>query len=307
MPNAPYFGGFSAGAQLFAVDGDFTQCDPCSLPEFSYPLRGDSILSIRDVVYFNDVLQTYVVIALGTFPNLQPWSPNQKAIVLEQEFMIAQSYYQPMRLNTPYDPSWATGWVGKFPDGESTVPLNRFYLVHEGELQDMGGGISKIKRTWATIPPVRNEVEQFTYSFIGYIGATQRSRIQMVVQSRVQYDYFIFDDWGVLSTPLFPNGNRLDGTTGLSPTAFILQAQYYYQNSNGIQTGNFTDDLRDGDGINPATATVPTLSAYQGVIKTDGTATTSNGLAAEIIAESSALCRFMGNIWERRTRFVIAQ
>lgn len=310
MSNANYTGGFRAGAQLFAVDGNFTSCDPCGPPMFSWPMKGDSILSIRDIVYLDITTKLYATVPLGQAPNLQPWSPNQDCILLEQEFMVAQASFQPMRLNTPYDPFWSIGWDNSFPDAQPIPNLAAFIFVSEGELQDMGGGISKIKRTWATVPPTRNEIEQFTYSFIGFdsggdVGS--RARNQVVVQSRVQYDYFVFDDFNVLTIPIFPGGLRLNGDTGLSPDGLILQAQFYYADAASVDANIYIDTLSDGDGVDPATATVPSLSAYKSIMQSTGTIVTSNGLAAELVAESSAMCRYMGNIWERRTRFVIAQ
>jgi len=115
----------------------------------------------------------------------------------------------------------------------------------------------------------------------------------------------------VLSIPLFPAGIRLDGTTGLSPIGLILQAQYYYAaaDADTIAAKISTDTLNNGDGVNPATATVPSLTAYKSIAAPDGdpSLATSNGLTAELVAESSTMTRYLGNIWERRTRFVIAQ
>lgn len=290
--NAPYTGGYSPGGQLFAVDGDFTIDEPMGLPVVSYPMMGDSILSTRDIVYYDPEIPGYALYPLGSFPNIQPWSANQRAAILEQDFMVAQSAYVPMPLNTPYNPDWATGWNGY-------VDLSFFYLVKEGELQDMGGGIVKIKRTFATIPPTRNELEQFAYNFIGYADeatGTTRSQTPINVLSRIQYDYFIFDDLGILGTALFPEGNRLDSSTGTYPDGLILPPQYYFTNSDGIDQLVFTTALDDGDGTDPTTTTVPSFSDYVGFIN-DG---------AEIIAEGSTMSRWMGNIFERRTRFILA-
>jgi hypothetical protein len=291
--NAPYTGGFDPGAQLFAVDGDFTIDTPMGLPNVSYPLMGDSIFSNRDIVYLYPTQADYELVPLGTFPNLQPWSANQRAAILEQDFMVAQSAYQPFPLNTPYDISWSSGWQG-------SVDLSFFYLTKEGEQQDMGGGIVKIKRTFAALPPTRNEVEQFAYNFVGYAdeqSGTNRDPITINVLSRIQYDYFIFDDDEILDLALFPNGPRLDSTTGLYPNNFILQPQFYFANSDGIAQRIFVTSLDDGDGSDPTTVTVPSFTGYTSAIA-DG---------AEIIAEGSTLTRWMGNIFERRTRFVLAQ
>lgn len=301
-PNAPYTGGYSLGADLFAIDGDFTQDEPCNLPVISYPLMGDSIFSDRNIVFqgqggfYDPLVAGYTEIPLGTFPNIQPWSANQAAAVLEQDFMVAQSAYQPLRLNTPYNPAWATGWIG-------AVNLQFFYLVKEGALEDMGGGISKLKRTFAVIPPTRNEVEQFVYNFVGFQDSLTGSTRQFTpinVLSRLQYDYFIFDDFGVLDLGIFPGGPKLNAATGLYPGGLILPPQYYFQNPAGFFKLLFATEvggLSDGNGIDPSTATVPSYSQYLGFIN-DG---------AELIAEGSTMNRWMGNIFERRTRFILAQ
>lgn len=309
--NAPYTGGSSPNGQLFMVDGDFTSCDPCGLPVISYPLKGDSIFSNRDVYYFNRSEGKFFLEQLGHYPNIQPWSANQLAVVLEQEFMVAQSAYFPMRLNTRYYPGWAIGWEGQFSDGSNTVNLNELFLVTEGELIDMGGGISKLKRTWASLPPTRNEVEQFTYTFTGYSDEqtnTNRDPISLVVQSRVQYDYFIFDDFGITGLDTFPNGPVLNADTGISPASLILPEQYYFNSSDSDDVSNnyliSPPSVDDGPIDDPSLATYPDFTDYTGLVSGIDT---SNGLAAEIIAEGSTMTRFMGNIWERRTRFVIAQ
>ena len=302
----PYQGISSPGSGLFFVDGDFTYCDPCGLPEISYPMQGDSILSTRDVAILDS--GTLLTVPLGTYPNIAPWSANQVAAVLEQEFIVAQSSYVPMRLNTPYDPSWAIGWVGAFPGGYPTQNLSDFILVREGELQDVGAGLCKIRRRWAVLPPTRNEMEQFTYNFIGYgdtASNSTRERGPYTVPSRLQYDYFVFDDWNILSYPLFASdsGRRLNATTGLYPPGLILPPLYYYQDSSGLASNIFADYLSDGDGgsIPP---TVPSFTEYTNAVTG---ASTTNGDSAEIVAEASTMTRWMGNIFERRTRFVLAQ
>ena len=319
----PTYTGISApGASIFFIDGDFTQVSPCSLPTVGFPLKGDSIFSNRDVVqiYYGYPPGTvsakswqYVLVPLGSPGNLQPWSANQSAMTLEQDFMVAQAYYQPLRLNTQYNPAWAVGWTGTFPDGTPLHSLNQFYFVEEGPLEDCGGGIIKFRRKWATLPSTRNEVEQYAYNFPGFsdetTGATRQS-FRLAVQSRVQYDYFIFDDWGVLSGVVnpFPNGALLTAALGLSPSGLIIPQFLVYQNAAGVNNGLVLDPPTLDDGPTPGTptqtTTLPSFSSYLSVI--NGSAT-SNQLPGEICVENSVMTRYMGNIWERRTRFVIAQ
>ena len=309
-PNAPYSGGFAPRAQLFAVDGDFTQCDPAGPPEISFPFTGDSILSTRDIFYVDaggapPIQYSYLFFPLGEFPNIQPWSANQVAMVLEQEFIVAQSSYQPMRLNTQYNSkAWSLGWVGTFPDGQPIPTLGTLILVKEGDLQDIGGGLCKLRRVWASLPPTRNELEQYSYQFPGY--ETGRDAVTLNVMSRVQYDYYIFDDWGVLTDAYnpFPDGPILNSLTGTSPAGLVLVPFFVWTDQDGVPNNQFsTPPVLTGDGTS-ADNTVPGLTPYQGAVTG---ATTSNGLPAEIVVEASTMTRWRGNIFEKRTRFVVAQ
>jgi hypothetical protein len=318
--SAPYSGGNSPGGQLFFVDGDFTQADPVGMPVLSFPFKGDSVLSTSDIAFFYPTVPTYLLVQLGTYPNIQPWSPNQNTVVLEQDFIVAQSSYQPMPLNTPYNIAWSLGFQQTFsgnnnyPWGGSNLNQNGgvLYLVEEGPLEDIGGGLSKFKRKFATIPPTRNETEQFgvTFPSLSTDNSFQRPGFTQNVQTRIQYDYFIFDDLDILTTQLFTQGgNRLDKTTGLYPNGLILPATWFFSNSQNVQTnhgfyvGNTVMALSDGDPSDPTTATLPSATEYISWATGVGT---SNNQPAEIIVEASTLTRWMGNIFERKTRFTQA-
>lgn len=170
----------------------------------------------------------------------------------------------------------------------------------------MGGGIVKIRRTWATIPSTRNEVEQYTYAFPGF--SSGRNQFPFTVMSRLQYDYFLFDDWGVYGGAVYPAGIVLNASTGIYPAGLIIPAQYYYSGEPGaVANNNFTTPSVVDDGVagppvvNPS---IPSLTDYLNLVNG---VSTSNGLPGEIVAESSTMNRWMGNIFERRTRFVLAQ
>lgn len=83
--------------------------------------------------------------------------------------------------------------TGKTPDYSS------FVLVAEGEKQDLGGGIVKWERTYASLPASHDEWESYGHNFIGssplgpLASATQvgRNRFTRTVTSRVQHDYFV--------------------------------------------------------------------------------------------------------------------
>ncbi len=337
MPNnAPYIGGSSPGAQLFVVDGDFSVDEPCSLPEISYPLRGDSVLSLNNLVVLDIPSGNYAWFPLGSYPNIHPWNANQQAAVLEQDFIVAFSSYVPMRLNSKYNTDWALGagldyaWIGAFKDGTPTEMINQFYLVEEGELKDIGGGLVKLRRKFATLPPTRCEIEQFAFTFPGLDdsesgGTTTRLPFTDNVQSRIQYDYFIIDFMDILDLPVFnsDSGRRLNESTGIYLNGIILRKMEYFQpgsslnSSNGLFIGSTLNDpvtLTDGslDGSNPGSIPSATdwinwsTGVFAGGISLGGGGS-STDQPAEIVAESSTFTRWLGNIWERRTRFVFAQ
>lgn len=309
--SAPYTGGFDPSGPQFAVDGDFYSCDPCGPPKISYPFKGDSIFSNRDIVIFNESEQYYATVPLGQFPNLQPWSANQRAFIIEQDFMVAMEAYLPLPMNNPYHNYWAIGWLGQLTNGYPLPDLSQAIFVEEDPLEDMGQGIVKVRRRFATIPQTRNEVEQFTYVFPGLINS--RKAFDWTVPSRIQYDYYVFDDYGILNLPVWPAGPVLNASTGIYPTAyaaqvpFILEQQFYYAPVVGAVDAAFflenpvtlTDDISDD-----VPATIPSATDWNNWLIGDDT---SNDLPPEIVAEFSTLRRWMGNIWERRTRFIQVQ
>jgi len=308
--DAPYSGGFVPGGRRFAVDGDWATWGPHGPPEISNPFEGDGVFSGRDVVYLGDagtgdnwLGRVYFRFPIGVSPNIQPWFPNQDSIVIEQTFRGALSTFQPMRLNTPYNPGWSEPWLGTFLDGIPSIDLSSAILVREGELKDIGGGLAEIVRRFAAIPKSRALGENFSYLYPGLIdpatAASLRPPICRIVFSRIQLDYFVFDEFPVLGTPLFPLGNRLDSTTGIYPSGLILNAQKYY----GSDANSELDVLKDESSDLAGDATIPSATEYLAFMDQ-----TNFGLApaAELIAETSTMRQWMGNIWERATRFVPA-
>jgi|SRR6185437_4107655 len=301
--NAPYTGGFAPGNLQFAVDGDFYSCDPCGPPKITFPMKGDSAFSNADAIFLSG--GNYIPFPLGSYPNLQPWSATQQTFIIEQEFMVAMEAYQPLPLNSPYQWQWAIGWQSQLTNGRSIPELFYAVLVEEGPTEDAGQGIIKLTRRFAIVPFTRNEIEQFTYTYPGI--ANGRLMRSITVQSRLQYDYFIFDDAGIYpySAP-FPSGSVLNTSTGLYPVGLILQPQYYYAPVADAVAQNYflppdTVIISDADVDAGTPASIPSASDWLNWISGAGT---SNGLVPEIVAEASTMRRWMGNIWERRTRFV---
>lgn len=307
--DAPYTGGLVPGGEIYAVDGNFTQADPCGPPVVYFPFPGDSPVSFSDIVQagYDEVEATilYERIALGTFPNLQPFQATQKAVVLEQEFMAAQRHYQSPKLNTPYNTAWSVGWLGDY------TQLSNCFLVEEGPQIPMGAGLVKIKRKYANLPPTRNTFESYYYTFPPLaIGDQRRQPYGTICQSRVQYDYFLLDQLDLFpSIPLWPTGHRLNSTTGVQPPGLIMLEQRYFKAYAGAADLNLQVDfgseaLVDADEGAGTDATIPSLTEYLSFVDPDG----NNG-PAELVIESSSYGPgpWLGNIYQRKTRFALAQ
>lgn len=295
MINAPYSGGSAPywNAGLYHVDGDFTVAEPCGPPVIQNQFRGDSMYSIYDIVLMGKA-QTppaYVRVPIGEGYNIQGFHANQASIVFEQEFMVAQSYFRPMPLNSPYYVPWSIGWQNTY------VWLGQCFLVEEGPLEDQGGGICKFRRKFANLPPSRNVFESYAYTFpaIIYDSGTMRFQKTIITASRVQYDYFVMDDLNILSIPVFPVGRRLNNSTGMRPEGLLFPEMLYYKGEpDAVVKHNLLDP---GQGLSDSPATTPTRSQYLEYVDQ----------YCEIVVEASQLSPYMGNILERRTRFALAQ
>lgn len=298
MPtNAPYSGGFSPGAQLFAVDGDFTVAAPCGLPHISNPFQGDTFPSLTSIVLLNSS-GVYQEVPLGSGYNIQPFSANQTAIILEQEFMVAEAYHVPLPLNTPYDPAFAIGWQNTYVD------LASCFLVEEGPLHDMGGGLVKFRRRYANLPPTRNVMESYVFTFPSLQNVTNtRVAYQAIVPSRVQYDFYVYDYLDLLSLPLFTaGGHRLNAATGLQPPGLLLDQIKYYQDADALANHSPQPEI--------SALTTDTIPVYDPIpTGADSDYNTWITNKWEMVAEASSFGPgpWLGNIYCRKTRFVVAQ
>jgi len=160
------------------------------------------------------------------------------------------------------------------------------YLVEETPLQDLGGGVARWTRRYAQIPATRIEYESFAYQFIGYMGTwginvppdqivTHRDRFTKTVVSRLKHEYFLCATGQTYETPdLIP----------------IIPAQAYKF------LGIVVDYLWDVVSLFTV-ATEPSRTEYEAWV----------AAGAEIVAEDSRVSRWLGNIYERVTRYVVAQ
>ncbi len=198
-----------------------------------------------------------------------------------QDWMQFRTKFRPTPLNTAHPSRY------KSPD------YSEFKLVAEGPRQDIGGGVVKWARTYAKVPESHDEFESYSYSFIGLLGtwtvgniaisvqATGRPRTTRVVTSRVQHDYFMVDPAGAYPTasdiPII-SGQRYLAPQELGPVA-ALDTEYLWDVS-----------------VSMPLASIPSRTEYDALVTAE----------TEICAEDSRLSRWMGAIFLRQTRYVIA-
>jgi len=302
MSNAPYSGGFGYKGSLHTVDGNFTVASLVGNPQLSYPFKGDSIVAARGIaVPVTDATVVgfkYEVIPVGTFPNLQPFNITQSAAIIEMKMVVAMMFYNPLLLNTRLDPALFTqnDFVTNY-NANNVVALNNFYLVSEDQFEEISAGIFTFRRVYASIPPTRNIPSQIGYKFPGFGDDPVRLAYTQPVNCRIQHDYYIYDPSNITGlAPYSAGGLRLetldlgsyfntDGNPYLN-----LREQLYRVGSPYTETNSLSDEAGD------ETITVPTLSQY---IAWYGN--------VEIVAEGSVLNPYMGNIYERITKFILAQ
>jgi len=212
--------------------------------------------------------------------------------LLRQDFQQFRKDFAPLALDTAH------------PSAGLTPDYSAYKLVAEGERKDIGGGLVRWTRTYALVPATHNEFESFGYTFIGFTGVwysivsgganpiavTGRPRFTRVVSTRVQQDYFLTASPGAITS---------------------FSAQLYYQG--GLAAGQQTDFLNDTVGGIPAS--VPTRTQYNSLISNAQSTGWSGGVYAgsgavtaesQLVAEDSRITRWMGNIWLRQTRFILA-
>jgi hypothetical protein len=212
-----------------------------------------------------------------------------------QDWMILRKYFESLALNTAH-PS-----AGLDPD------YSDYLLVAEGPRQDMGGGVVKWTRTYAKVPDSHDEFESYSYAFIGFAGVfaagvtsgslvltTGRPRTARIVNSRIHHDYFLTGPGGIYAT------------AGDIPK---ITATHYY--AGGLLPNTYDIEfISDALGLIPATN--PSRTTYNGWVTNAATYGWAAGIVpsgtnpGQLIVEDSRLTRWMGGIYERQSRFVLA-
>ena len=264
------------------------ESQPDGPPGISYPFKGDSLPGTYPWYILNSA-GIYVEVPLGQGYNIQPPNQNALAFMIEQEFMVRASSYVPMALNTNYQDWWSLGWAGP-------VDLSQALLVKEGDLKMMAGGMGKVRRHFASIPPQRNSYESFTFKFPGlnWLDGNIRKEKSLTVNSRIQSDYFLLTD-GADLPHVFPQFTIYDTTSDPNAVIMNLTVEDLQQTDPGEgYTVTILGITFSGVTVAPTPGTVPPTESYATLIG-----------QAEIVAEASKLNPWMGNIYERITRFVV--
>lgn len=159
-----------------------------------------------------------------------------------------------------------------------------YYLVEEGQPQNIGAAARKWTRRYAKVPDSWSESAGiYAYNFIGIISFSAlpegRSRQVLEVPLRVQRDYFLVGSGGSYST-----------IEQLVLAQTIPQQTYYLQ----LYTSSYVQTLTP---IGADVPTVPSAEQYLGWVAS----------GTEITVETSSFVRWMGNIWCRETRYVKAR
>lgn len=236
----------------------------------------------------------------GTERFSAPFDGDKTQYIWEADYVISLASFAPVALDTAHP------------------VLTGYFLVKESALSPVGvSDVVKWTRTYAKIPTTRNEYSSIVYQFIGYTGYISaangtitanipgRKRFSRTATCRIQYDYFLASSGQTYTTP------------GAIP---VNQQQLYYfrigtiTNPGGILTWTQAYGLGTPDDIaqgSPTDTLVDTVGTFaQGVVPCVPTRTQYTAMVSaktEIIPEASELSRWMGNIFVRSTKYVVAQ
>jgi hypothetical protein len=168
-------------------------------------------------------------------------------------------------------------------------------LVEEGDMQDMqGGGMVSWSRTYATIPKSRTEPDAITYPYPGIKALasggytiTERLATTKAVMCSVVYEYFTVDTNRQYNSP----GTNCYRSVAELP--IIPKTEFYVPMLNGATVIGKSYVTMLGTGTVPSTATYLTWL--------------QNPTANLLVIEESKYRRWMGQIFERCTRYVQPQ
>lgn len=225
-------------------------------------------------------------------------------LVLEEDYVQEISSFTPLDLNHQH-----------------ASPYGTYYLVKESALQPIIGDMVKWTRTYAQIPATRSDYSTVAYRFIGYAGIfgvlnplpgqgttyTPGRPVQLMsVPCEIVNEYFMVGTGGSYPNPLSIPINLAQkyyqplGNVSISGGVATFTPKYTPGSAQDIETGIPTDFLTAAIGDDfyfQPIPTTPTRKAYE-TLRANGT---------QIIIEDSSISRWMGNIYCRVTKKVIAR
>lgn len=210
-------------------------------------------------------------------------------VMFDQDFMQLASRWKPLPLDT------------------KDKDLQQFVLVDESALSPIGNGMARWTRTYARLPAERDEFESYVFTYPGMIGSTLtfsggpaitidagRESFSTRVTARLHMDF-----WHVGFSPGIKTPQDIPIIEAFEPV---------------INTGVAGVGLRGFKAALLGSNTVPTAQEYATRMRTSTVAAPVSPFgfpsfpivtgAFEIVAEDSVVSVWMGNIWQRVTRYV---
>lgn len=228
-----------------------------------------------------------------------------------QDFQCFLAAYVPVAIGTAH-PS-----AGKTPDYSSYV------LCEEGPHRDLTGGVIRFTRTYAVPPQSWDDWETYAYNLIGYLNpfylTLVRPRRAINLPCRVRRDYFLeIGSAGNLTVTLqdATSYTLTGGKVTTAGTIPILRAAVYASGISGTPNIGFPVDALEAyscptesnykNMVIDAATYFWAATLYSQTIAANGNVTDSNA-GGQIIAEDTKPVRWLGPIWCRETRYVLAQ
>lgn len=206
--------------------------------------------------------------------------PDGKTYLLEQDFMQFAKKFEAL------------------PQGSQHPEQPSYYLYEETPLVSLGAGVVTWSRKYVRLPEARDEFETFVYTFPGWIGGDSditddaRDPFTETIISRVRFEYF---------------------QPGVSPgIAKPKDIQVYERFQVFAQGGrNYPVDVLGG-------VTTPTKDQYISALSTPVLVTPAESAFGvyryvlipsekQLVAETSSVRRWIGDVYERKTRYVTAK
>lgn len=228
-----------------------------------------------------------------------------------QDFQCFLAAYVPVAIGTAH-PS-----AGKTPDYSSYV------LCEEGPHRDLTGGVIRFTRTYAVPPQSWDDWETYAYNIIGFVNpyylTLLRARRVENLNCRVRRDYFLEIGSAGNLTVTLQDATSYTLTGGKVVSAGKIAKAYATLYASGPAAAPniayITDFLEAYtcptqahylSMVTDAATNSWDATVYAQSISPTGNLTDSN-TGGQLTAEDSKLTRWLGPIWCRETRYVLAQ